>query len=129
MTHMQSVNPNTVVVIHHHRHVQIPFRVVQPVAVFHPVVVAQPVVVAPVSVVQPVMVAQPVVVTVTPSFPAIIVTAPYPWSSYGPNWNAGWTLAQTQQLCQSYVQTVQTNPTAFNQYVQAICVGSSSTPY
>jgi hypothetical protein len=127
------VNPTTqqmpsggVIHVHHHVHVHIPVRVVQPIAVVSPVVVA------PVRVVQPVAVVPVPVVTATTvvvSTPSVVVSAPYPWSSYGPNWNAGWTLAQQQQLCQSYVQTLAMNPAAFNQYVQAVCDGSGSTPY
>jgi hypothetical protein len=91
-----------------------------------PVQVVQPVVVTPVSVVQPVIVAVPVVT----SSPAVIVTSPYPWASNGPNWNAGWTLSQTRQLCQTLGQTLATIAAAYNQYVQAVCYGSSSAaPY
>jgi hypothetical protein len=126
-----TINNSNTVIINVNRQVPINHvvHVVQPVQIVHvvqPVQVVQPVVVVPVSVVQPVAVAVPVVTTPT----AVVVTTSYAWASYGPNWNAGWTLSQTAQLCQAYVQAVSVNSAAYNQYVQVVCVGTSSgTPY
>lgn len=56
----------------------------------------------------------------TPPYNPVYTT--YPWQSYGPGWNNGWSWAQTQQTCQQYNQMVVGNSSLYNQYVAQICV-------
>ncbi len=79
-----------------------------------------------VVVVHPVRVVRPVVVVtrpvfVTPVFVTPVQTQTFFWLSFGPGWNAQWSLSQLQRFCQQYNQAVMADPAAFNQSVQAVC--------